>query len=78
MCINHQPSPPSLWCFLLQPHLMLHLHLRHLHPPSATDAGMRDVAITTYLIRGVDDHHTTEVGVSQYSTNFSEIRKKKL
>ena len=28
---------------------------RHLHPPRTADAGMRDVAITRDLVRGIDD-----------------------
>ena len=43
-----------------------------LHPPGAPDPGMRDVAVTTDLVGGVDDHHPLALVVAQHPGALAE------
>ena len=58
----------------LDHHGVLHARRRDLHAARATDAGMRDVAVTRDLVGGVDDDHTLAEIVRQHPGDLAEER----
>src|SRR5438552_17765036 len=51
---------------------MLFSRTRHLHTTSTSNARMRNIAISSYLIRGIHDHHTFIGFVREDASYFAQ------
>jgi hypothetical protein len=59
----------------LDHHRVLQRRRRHLHAPRATDAGMRDVAVTGDLVRGIDDDDALREVVREDARDLAQHRR---